>query len=365
MIPSRENETQDHIRKIIHIDMDAFYASVEQRDDDKLRNVPVIVGGKPQSRGVVAACSYEARAFGIHSAMPSYKAHKLCPQAIFVRPNLEKYKRVSQQVHSIFKRYTTIIEPLSLDEAYLDVSAHKEFASVIASEIREQIWQELSLRASAGISYNKFIAKIASAYHKPNGQTVIPPENGPLFVAALPIDDFYGIGKKTATKLNDLGIMTGTDLKKLSLAELSDLFGVKAEYFYNAVRGIDHRPVMPHSVRKSWGREITLSQNVNKLDHINMHLESLAQRIATSLQQHGIAGRCITVKLKYSDFTLRSKSHTQGYYLNDFNEISRLALELMQSFYVHGAEVRLIGLSVSRLNTEPLESLPLFEDMEL
>ncbi len=357
-------ERDEPIRKIIHIDMDAFYASVEQRDRVELRGKPVIVGGSAEGRGVVATCSYEARSFGVHSAMASYKAKQLCPDGVFLRPDIEKYRKVSREIHAIFREYTDLVEPLSLDEAYLDVTHNLkglEFANEVAREIRQAIFSRVQLTASAGISYNKFIAKIASDYHKPNGQTTIPPELGPEFVANLPIKKFFGIGKKSEKKLLDLGIQTGSDLKKFSLPDLNRLFGVRGQYFYNAVRGIDERPLVTNSVRKSSGSETTFSKNSHSLEEMLLFLKSLLDDLVSKWQKNEIRGRCLTVKLKYDNFEVHTRSKTFSPSTNERTLLWNYAETLFTQLYEEGRDVRLIGVTLSRLNEEEEDdSLPLF-----
>lgn len=255
-------------RKIIHIDMDAFYASVEQRDNPQLRGKPIVVGGNPDSRGVVATCSYEARRFGIHSAMSCARAYRLCPQVVFVRPRFDAYQKVSQQIREIFFRYTDLVEPLSLDEAYLDVTTNKpgiQSATWVAQNICNEIRQKTSLTASAGVSYNKFLAKIASDVKKPNGLTVVTPEEAESFIAQLLIRRFHGVGRVTEKKMQKLGILTGADLRQHSLAELNKNFGKAGQYYFNIARGIDLRPVMPNRIRKSIGKETTLSEDITDI----------------------------------------------------------------------------------------------------
>jgi len=274
-------------RKIIHIDMDAFYASVEQRDHPQLRGKPVIVGGDPGSRGVVATCSYEARRFGIHSAMSSARAYRLCPQAIFVRPRFDVYRAVSAQIREIFHQHTDLVEPLSLDEAYLDVTENKQqiaSATWVAREILQQIYKQTALTASAGVSYNKFLAKLASDIDKPAGLTVVTPEQAEAFIGQLPVRRFHGIGRVTEKKLLARGIASGADLRRCSLAELEHLFGSAGQYFYDIARGIDTRPVVPNRVRKSIGKETTLAEDCASVDQMLTILGGLADKVAVLLQ---------------------------------------------------------------------------------
>ncbi|MDB5689374.1 MAG: polymerase, partial [Sphingomonas bacterium] len=290
-------------RKIIHIDMDAFYASVEQRDDPGLRGRPVAVGGS-RERGVVAAASYEARRFGVRSAMASATARRRCPDLIFVKPRFETYKAVSQQIRGIFQDFTEAIEPLSLDEAYLDVSGHSAVrtATAIAEEIRARIRAETGLTASAGVSYNKFLAKLASDHNKPDGLCVVTPRNGARFVAALNVARFHGIGPVTAARMNSLGIHTGADLRAQSRAFLDAHFGKSAGYYYLAARGIDHRPVRSNRIRKSVGSETTFSRDLTAHDELVAGLAEALAGLARYIERSGAAGRTITLKVKYSDF---------------------------------------------------------------
>ncbi|HLP59299.1 MAG TPA: DNA polymerase IV, partial [Candidatus Deferrimicrobium sp.] len=301
------------MRKIIHIDMDAFYASVEQRDKPELKGKPVIVGGAPQSRGVVATCSYEARKFGIHSAMASSIAYRLCPQAIFIRPRFDVYQAVSKQIREIFYRYTDLVEPLSLDEAYLDVTENKKnvpYAADLAREILEQIRVETGLTASAGVSFNKFLAKVASDIHKPNGLTVVTPKTAAKFIDCLPIRKFFGVGKVTEKKMLEMGIKTGADLKKKSREELTRHFGKAGDFYYDIAQGLDDRPVNPHRERKSIGQEQTLSRDIDDRQEMLEILGKLALGIEEYMKQKAVKGRTITLKIKYFDFKSITRSIT-------------------------------------------------------
>lgn len=292
-------------RKIIHVDMDAFYASVEQRDNPELRGKPLAVGSAA-ARGVVAAASYEARKFGVHSAMPSVTAARRCPELIFVKPRFEVYRAVSQQIWEIFAEYTPLIEPLSLDEAYLDVTENLKdmpIATEIALEIRAKIEAVTGLNASAGISYNKFLAKMASDLNKPNGQAVITPKNGAAFVEALAVRKFHGVGPATAEKMHKLGIETGADLKAQSLQFLSQHFGKSGPYFYGIARGIDDRQVRPDRVRKSVSAEDTFVQDIEDFDVAISELKPLADKVWSYCEAKGISGKTVTVKIKFSDFS--------------------------------------------------------------
>lgn len=347
-------------RKIIHVDMDAFYASVEQRDNPQLRGQPVAVGGSA-ARGVVAAASYEARAFGVHSAMPSVTAKRKCPHLIFVPPRFEVYRQVSQQIRAIFAEYTELIEPLSLDEAYLDVTENlkaMDIATEIALEIRAKIKSATGLNASAGISYNKFLAKMASDLNKPNGQAVITPKNGPGFVEALPVKKFHGVGPATAERMKRHGIETGHDLKSKSLQFLQQHFGKSGPYFYGIARGIDERQVKPNRVRKSVGAEDTFAQDIDVLETAQAELRPLAEKIWRYCEAHDITGKTVTVKIKYSDFTQATRSRTMPHGLLNIQMVLDIADTLLSSVYPFKRPVRLLGITLSSLSTEETEHLP-------
>jgi DNA polymerase-4 len=337
-------------RKIIHIDMDAFYASVEQRDDPALRGRPVAVGGS-RERGVVAAASYEARQFGVRSAMASATARRRCPELVFVKPRFETYKAVSQQIRAIFQQFTDIIEPLSLDEAYLDVSADPagRTATAIAGEIRARIRAETGLTASAGVSYNKFLAKLASDQNKPDGLCVVTPRNGARFVAALNVGRFHGIGPVTAARMNRLGIHTGADLRAQSRAFLDAHFGKSAGYYYLAARGIDHRPVRSNRIRKSVGSETTFSRDLAAHDELLVGLGEALNSLARYLERSGAAGRTITLKVKYSDFRQITRAHTLPAAVGDMATIERVARELLAGVIPVERGVRLLGVTLSNL----------------
>lgn len=341
-------------RKIIHIDMDAFYAAVEQRDFPNYRGVPLAVGGSSTQRGVIATASYEARAFGVKSAMSTYKALKLCPHLIVVPGRFEAYKAVSQQIRTIFADYTNDIEPLSLDEAYLDVtgeSARSPSATLLAYEIKQRIWKETGLRASAGVSYNKFLAKVASDYNKPNGLCVIPPHKAQPFIETLPIGRFYGIGQKTEPKLKALGIHTGADLKALSLAQLEELFGKSAEFYYQLVRGQDNRPVETEWVRKSVGAETTFSQDLRQPEAMLQALNKLAEEVLTWNHRHQNYGRTLTLKVKYADFHQVTRSRTQAQPYQTLEILQKTLGELLPLTKAGPQHpVRLLGVSVSKLS---------------
>ncbi len=344
-------------RKIIHIDMDAFYASVEQRDHPELAGKPVIVGGQPRGRGVVAACSYEARRLGVHSAMPSAEAYRRCPDAIFVRPRFDAYQAVSKEVLSIFHEYTSVIEPLSLDEAYLDVTDVGLFngsAMLLAQDIRRVILQHTRLVASAGISYNKFLAKIASDIDKPNGCRCIPPSEGETFVRSLPVKRFHGIGPATEAKMHALGIVTGEDLRTWSLPELQREFGKSAQYFFNAARGIDDRPVRVERLRKSIGKERTFGENLTTTDSMQEILIGLSDQLMESLQARGLVANTLNMKLRYADFTTLSRAHKMSTGVYDQTSARMTLAFLLTKALEHPPargkpHIRLLGVSFSGL----------------
>src|ERR1700746_822378 len=299
-------------RKIIHIDMDAFYASVEQRDNPELRGKPVAVGGSAE-RGGVAAASYEARKFGVRSAMPSVTAKRQCPELIFVKPRFEVYKEISRQIRDIFAEHTAIIEPLSLDEAYLDVTENLQgipLARDIALRIREKIKAETGLNPSAGISYNKFLGKLASGHRKPNGQFVISPEMGPAFVEGLPVGKFHGIGPATSAKMNQLGIFTGLDMRKQTLEFMNANFGKTGAYYYWISRGVDERPVRANRIRKSVGAENTFSTDLSEFDAMAAELEPLIDKVWRHCESAGTRGRTVTLKVKFADFEIITRSRS-------------------------------------------------------
>lgn len=332
--------------------MDAFFASIEQKDTPAFRGKPVIVGGKPQSRGVVAACSYEARRFGIHSAMPCYKALKLCPHAIFTRPRMDRYREISIHVMEIFRRYTSLVEPLSVDEAFLDVTINNQnhpSATILAEKIRGQIYQELQLTASAGISFNKFLAKVASDINKPDGLTTIPPEKALDFLSTLPIRKFFGVGKVTEEKMLRLGIRTGHELRQLKEQDLTFHFGKTGTFLYNIVRGIDDRPVEPVRERKSIGSETTLSSDTDDLSEIDAILKHLAQQIEYSMKKKQTGGYTLTLKIRYQDFTTITRSHTTRTPICSSKNIVSLLPRLLAATNAGTQKIRLLGLSVSKL----------------
>src|SRR6201994_430133 len=349
MAPDQDHSTAEvRDRRIIHIDMDAFYASVEQRDNPDLRGKPVAVGGSKE-RGVVAAASYEARKFGVRSAMPSVTAKRQCPDLIFVKPRFEVYKEVSRQIRSIFAEHTDIIEPLSLDEAYLDVTENIQGISVateIASLIRAKILRGTGLTASAGISYNKFLAKLASDQRKPNGQFVITPKTGPGFVEHLAVGKFHGIGPATSARMNALGIFTGADMRNQTLAFMTDNFGKAGTYYYWIARGIDERPVRANRVRKSVGAENTFAEDLADYDTLAAQLRPLIEKVWRHCETTGARGKTATLKVKYADFALITRSKSIGL-INSEDDLCVLALELLRQLMPPSKAIRLIGVSVS------------------
>lgn len=345
---------KNEIRKIIHIDMDAFYASVEQRDHPELRGKPVIVGGLPNSRGVVATCSYEARKFGIHSAMPSAMAYRLCPQAIFIRPNMDKYRSVSQQIMRIFKSFTELVEPLSLDEAYLDVTEDKlgiNSATLIAIEIKKRIYSEVGLTSSAGVSFNKFLAKVCSGYQKPNGLTIVTPEHAAQFIDKIPIGDFFGVGKVTEKKLLSMNIKNGADLKKISYEKLIELFNERGRMLYEHARGIDHRPVIPNRKRKSIGKETTLKENLTDIEDMLEVIKGLVDQVVKRLNSHQVLAKCVVVKVKFEDFEQLTRRTTLDEPTNDPAEIMIHAQSLLEQIDFHDKSVRLLGVTTSQFQS--------------
>lgn len=343
-------------RKIIHVDMDAFYASVEQLDNPELLGKPIAVGGSSQ-RGVVAAASYEARKFGVKSAMSSILAKRNCPDLIFVKPRFERYREISNQIKTIFLEYTDLVEPLSLDEAYLDVTKNKKgnpSATLIAREIREKIKEKTGLNASAGISVNKFIAKVASDINKPNGQKTVNPEEVEEFLEKLEIRKFYGVGKVTADKMYRLGIFTGNDLKQKSLEFLSEHFGKSGEYYYRVVRGIHNSEVKSSRIRKSLGAEHTFEENISSEIFMLERLENISEEIERRLFKNKVAGKTITLKIKYSDFTLQTRSKTLSYFISSKDLILDTAQELLYQEKMKES-VRLLGITLSNLNTDKEE----------
>lgn len=362
-------------RKIIHIDMDAFYASVEQRDNPEYRGKAIVVGGSPEGRGgVVATASYEARKFGIRSAMSSKQALQLCPHVLFVRPRFDAYKEVSLKIREIFSRYTDLIEPLSLDEAYLDVTHDKlniGSALEIAQQIKTAIKEELQLTASAGVSINKFVAKIASDINKPDGLKFIGPSSIEAFMETLPVEKFFGVGKVTAGKMKSMGLHTGADLKNLPEDELVKRFGKMGRFYYNIVRGIDEREVQPHRETKSLAAEDTFPYDLTTQEEMESALDKIARIVYDRLQKKKLKGRTITLKIKYSDFKqiTRNRSFTEP--LADLETISVTAKQLLATTHPEDKKIRLLGISLSGFgqttnlkNEKHTEQLSLFSGFE-
>ncbi len=349
------------LRKIIHIDMDAFYASVEQRDNPEYKGKPLIVGGSPEGRGgVVAAASYEVRKFGVRSAMSSKKAKQLCPHAIFVYPRFTAYKEVSQKIREIFHRYTDLIEPLSLDEAFLDVTIDKlgiGSAIEIAKEIKNAIKEELQLTASAGVSSNKFVAKIASDINKPDGLTFIGPSKIELFMETLPVEKFFGVGKVTAEKMKGMNIHTGADLKKLTEKELIRHFGKTGHFFYKIVRGIDDRIVQPDRETKSVGAEDTFSYDLTRIEEMNEQLEKIAKLVHDRLKKYQLQGRTITLKIKYHDFKQITRNQSFPIPFDDYETIISTAKTLLLKTEPELKKIRLLGISLSNFGEQPFKEL--------
>jgi DNA polymerase-4 len=348
-----EPKAQDlPVRKIIHIDMDAFYASVEQRDNPELRGKPVAVGGSA-ARGVVAAASYEARAFGVRSALPSVTAKRRCPDLIFVKPRFDVYRAVSAQIHRIFAEYTDLIEPLSLDEAYLDVTTNKQnipVATDIATMIRARIKEVTGLNASAGISYCKFLAKMASDLNKPNGQAVITPRMGPEFVANLPVKKFHSVGPATAAKMQRLCIKTGADLREKALTFLQEHFGKSGSWYYRISRGIDERPVQPNRPRKSVGAEDTFAVDIFDLDAARAELMPLAEKVWRHCEAKEISGRTVTLKVKFADFQQITRSRTLPQPVDGSAQIVSTANSMVTELFPVTKGIRLLGVTLSSLD---------------
>jgi DNA polymerase-4 len=354
LVPSEAGGPAPPVRKIIHVDMDAFFASVEQRDNPELRGKPIAVGG--MHRGVVAAASYESRKFGVRSAMPSATAKRLCPQLIFVKPRFDAYREVSHQIRAIFAEYTPHVEPLSLDEAYLDVTEDLKgigVATRIAEEIRARIRAETGLTASAGVSYNKFIAKLASDQNKPDGLCVIPPARGAAFVATLPVKRFHGIGPKTAEKMARLGIETGADLRAMSLDFLQHNFGSSGEYYYNLARGICHRQVRANRERKSIGAEDTFFEDLREEEALVAELDRIATTVWTRIgDKGGIAGRTVTLKVKYQDFQIVTRCRSLDRAVSGRAEFLEIGIALLKTLLPAPKGIRLLGLTLSNLGEE-------------
>lgn len=355
------------LRKIIHIDMDAFYASVEQRDFPEYRGKPLVVGGKPDSRGVVATASYEARQYGIRSAMSCSKAYQLCPTAIFVYPRFDAYSSVSKSIREIFSRYTDSIEPLSLDEAYLDVTEDKlgiGSAIDIAKSIKDAIKNELNLTASAGISINKFVAKVASDMNKPDGLTFIGPSKIKSFMEKLPVEKFFGVGKVTAARMKAMQIITGADLKKLTEQQLIAQFGKSGKFYYKVVRGIDERPVQSHRASKSVGAEDTLSEDTNEDSVMHSLLQQISTTVANRLDKNQLKGKTITLKIKFEDFRQITRSRSFSNPIYKANDIYLEAIKLLEEADIGFLKVRLLGITLSRFYDDVVIDKPQSNQLE-
>ena len=356
------------MRKIVHVDLDAFYASVEQRDDPRYRGKPLAVGSLPEQRGVVAAASYEARAFGIHSAMSSRIAKQRCPDLIFVPPRFEIYRAISAQIYAVFERYTDCFEPVALDEAYLDVTQNRSgfpYTTTIARHIRADILKETGLTASAGVSFNKFLAKMVSGLDKPNGLSVIlPAQAAAFFVEALPIQKFHGIGRVTGQRMKDLGIHTGADLKTRSEAELVQHFGKAGHYYFNIARARDDRTVEANRIRKSVGAETSFAEDLSDPTKIVQELEAITQTLKQRLDRHQASGRTLTLKVKFADYQQVTRSRTLTTSISEVDAIASLAQMLFSAINLENRSIRLLGLSISNLDSLealPIIQLPLFE----
>lgn len=341
-------------RKVIHIDLDAYYASVEQRDNPQYRGKPLVVGGSPDRRGAVAAASYEARQYGIHSAMPSRTAVQRCPHLIFVNPCFDVYRAISEQIRTIFYRYTELVEPLALDEAYLDVTHNKQglsSATTIAREIKQAIVAETGLTASAGVSINKFLAKVACGMNKPDGLTIVPPEQAEAFVESLPIEKFHGIGHVTANKMHELGIHTGIDLKARTEVELVERFGKVGLFYYQIARAKDERPVNPNRIRKSIGAETSFDPDLDNVEIMHQELISIARMVHQRLRKHQTRGRTLTLKIKFADYQQITRSCTVLDWIERENQILGLAQELLDRVDLQEQKIRLLGITLSNLAT--------------
>lgn len=348
-IEDEKPDPEERVRRIIHVDMDSYYASVEQRDNPELRGRPVAVGS-PSARGVVLTASYEARPFGVRSALPSLTAKRLCPDLIFVPARFDVYRSVSTQIHAIFAEYTDLIEPLSLDEAYLDVTANKQgipIATEIATRIRARIKDVTGLNASAGISYCKFLAKMASDLNKPNGQAVITPRHGPAFVEALAVKKFHGVGPATAAKMERLGILTGADLRAKSLAFLQENFGKSGSWYYNISRGTDDRPVRPDRERKSVGAEDTFMTDIFDLDTARAEISPLVAKVWRHCEAKGLHGRSVTLKVKYTDFQIITRSRTEPAPFGTPDEVIAKVHALLDPLFPTAKGIRLLGVTLS------------------
>ena len=352
----------DTSRKIIHIDMDAFFASVEERDNPDLKGKPVIIGSDPRKtggRGVVSTCNYEARKFGVHSAMSSKEAYERCPQAIFISGNYQKYREIGMQIREILRRYTDLVEPMSIDEAYLDVTENKrgiKSAIKIAKMIQYDIWQEVHLTCSAGVSYNKFLAKLASDYDKPKGLTLVLPEDAQDFLKKLPIEKFHGVGKKSVEKLHQMGVFTGADLLEIPEMTLIDHFGRFGYDLYRKARGISNSPVRPNRIRKSIGSERTYSKLLYKDADIKSEISKNTRRVVDSLMRNNKVGRIVVLKVRYADFSTLTKRKTLDDVTNDFEVIDQSAHAIFDSLEESKSGVRLLGVTITGLedNIRPL-----------
>lgn len=347
----KEGRADDSVRRILHVDMDAFYTSIEQRDNPALQGKPVAVGRRA-GRGVVAAASYEARVFGVRSALPSHMALERCPELIFVPPRFEVYRAVSAQIHTIFRHYTEVIQPLALDEAYLDVTEQWRAygsATAVAESIRRDIKQQTGLTASAGVSYNRFLAKLASGQRKPDGLFVISPLQGAAFVADLPVEKFHGVGPATTRRMHALGIHTGADLKTWTVPELRQHFGSSAQFYHDIARGEDHRPVEANRPRKSLGTETTFTHDVVEWDRLAAILKDIVRKLAAGCVQKRIAGRTVTLKLRYAGFHTVTRARSAAFPTVEEGVLLSMALELLRSFFPLDKPVRLLGLTISSL----------------
>lgn len=351
------------MRKILHVDMDAFFASVEQREHPEWRGKPVIVGGSVRERGVVATCSYEARAFGVRSAMPMSQAVRLCPKGIVVPPNFPLYREICEQVRGIFRRYTPLVEPMSIDEAYLDVTENsigEMSATLVARRIQQDIYEETGLTCSVGVSFNKFLAKIASGYKKPAAITVIDEVVFPEFIKTLPIEDFFGVGKVTAEKLKKAGLHNGADVLNQSQEWLVQRFGKQGEALYRQVRGQSNDQLTLERVRKSIGKEVTLMEDTNDEMVLEEHLKTFAKKITKKLQQQKMAAKTVTLKLRYETFEVNTRSRTLPEYFNDAATLQQAAVQLFRETF-EDEMIRLIGLSVSQLE----ETANIYQQLKL
>lgn len=365
---TEEPEESPIQRKIIHVDMDAFYASVEQRDNPEYRGKPVVVGGTPEQRGVVAACSYEARKFGIHSAMSATQAHQRCPHAIFLKPRFTAYREVSAIVQAVFHEFTDLVEPLSLDEAYLDVTHKQDYsgsATLIAKEIKRLIKEKTDLNASAGVSYNKFLAKIASDMDKPDGLYLITPEQGPEFIKTLPVRQFHGIGKATEKRMKEFGIHTGEDLLQEDLNELVKKFGKAGHFYYSISRGIDLRPVNNQRIRKSVGKETTFSKDMSDINEMFSILEELSNSVSRILFDKKLSAQTITLKVKYADFEQITRSRTVEKPTLSASNIFEVVKDLLTNTEVDKRKVRLLGVSTSKLQEKGSQQRNKTEQIDL